>query len=280
MGRSTRSRPVRRQRFCISASSCRRRCSARPVAPGSPPLADRFGRVRVMVLAATFFGIGAIGSSLSWGSRQPSSSGASSVPGRRRASCHRACLHRRGRTTRDAPPWFAAAARHRVRLFASCWSTTGSHRPPVGQANHSASPRRGAGCWPPPPCGLIYGALSYGSPSPPATWSRFTKEEAARAVLQRFSGVNVDEQVRRSNGSRRRPDRIKLRELRGPRFGLLPIVWTASCCPCSNSSSASRDLLLLHHPVARRRILESQRAADERQSPASPTSCPRSPPSP
>jgi sugar porter (SP) family MFS transporter len=193
------------------------------------PLADRFGRVRVMVLAATFFGIGAIGSSLSW---DPGSLIFWRVVGGLAV----------GAASVIAPAYIAEVAPPEIRgrlgslqqlaivfgIFASLLVDYG-----IAQAAGGASEQLGfAAAWrwmlasaavP----ALIYGALSLRIPESPRYLVKVHKEEAARAVLQRFSGVNVDEQVREIERTLEgAPDRIKLRELRGPRFGLLPIVWT------------------------------------------------------
>ena len=73
---------------------------------------------------------------------------------------------------------------------------------------------------------LVYGVLSLQIPESPRYLVKIKEMTRARTVLQRFVGGDVDHQVRDIEKTLEgHTDQVHLRELRGPRFGLLPIVW-------------------------------------------------------
>lgn len=76
---------------------------------------------------------------------------------------------------------------------------------------------------------LIYGALVYGIPESPRHLVAKGRTREARKVLQQVLGIGSDAALDRKLGdieaSLHSQYHPKLRDLRGPRFGLLPVVW-------------------------------------------------------
>lgn len=76
---------------------------------------------------------------------------------------------------------------------------------------------------------LIYGALVFGIPESPRHLVAKGKPREARVVLQQVLGIRsevaLDNKLRDIERSLRSEYRPTLRDLRGPRFGLLPVVW-------------------------------------------------------
>ncbi len=193
------------------------------------PLSDRMGRVRVMVIAAMTFVVSAIGSALAfsawdlviWRVIGGLAVGAASV---------------------IAPAYIAEVAPARLRgrlgslqqlaivtgIFASQlvayllerWAGGAALPIPWGGAAwrwmyaSAAIPA------------LVYGALALRIPESPRYLVRKQRVPEARAVLARMIGGDVDGKIAEIEatlaGGR---EEIHLRELRGPRFGLLAIVW-------------------------------------------------------
>ena len=75
---------------------------------------------------------------------------------------------------------------------------------------------------------IVYGALSLGIPESPRYLVARGKTEAAAKVLQRVLGETADavqERIADIQKSIKREDKPSFRDLRGKRFGLLPLVW-------------------------------------------------------
>jgi sugar porter (SP) family MFS transporter len=193
------------------------------------PLADRFGRVRIMVVAAIVFAISAIGSSLAWG---PVSLMVLRVFGGLAV----------GAASVIAPAYIAEIAPAHLRgrlgslqqlaivtgiftsllidqLLAHAGGGAGGNVPWGGEAWRwmFASATIPA---------LVYGLLSLRIPESPRYLVKTKDLGKAREVLSRFVGGDVDlrikEIIRSLAGN---DDVVRLSDLRGPRLGLLPIVW-------------------------------------------------------
>ena len=75
---------------------------------------------------------------------------------------------------------------------------------------------------------IVYGLLSLGIPESPRYLVARNKDEAASKVLQRVLGespAQVKERIADIRQSIKREDKPSFRDLRGKRFGLLPLVW-------------------------------------------------------
>jgi MFS transporter, SP family, sugar:H+ symporter len=73
---------------------------------------------------------------------------------------------------------------------------------------------------------LIYGLLSLRIPESPRYLVRKNLIPQAKAVLERMVGGDVDGRIHEISASLKgNTDQVRLSDLRGPRFGLLPIVW-------------------------------------------------------
>ncbi len=73
---------------------------------------------------------------------------------------------------------------------------------------------------------VVYGALASQIPESPRYLVRIRETGKAADVLGRFVGGNVDAYIRDIERSLARGvEKVRLRDLRGPRLGLLPIVW-------------------------------------------------------
>jgi len=193
------------------------------------PIADRIGRVRVMVIAAVVFLVSAIGSALAfdpwslvfWRVIGGFAVGAASV---------------------IAPAYIAEVAPAELRgrlgslqqlaivtgIFASQIVSYALAESAGGAEKHFAW---GGEAWrwmfasaaiP----ALVYGALALQIPESPRYLVRLGKISQAREVINRMIGGDADARIKDIQASiAGQVDKVKLSALRGPRFGLLPIVW-------------------------------------------------------
>jgi sugar porter (SP) family MFS transporter len=193
------------------------------------PLADRFGRVRVMLLAAALFGIGAVGSAAAW---DPGSLIFWRLVGGMAV----------GAASVIAPAYIAEVSPPDIRgrlgslqqlaivfgIFVSLLVDYGLAQA-AGGADKQLALGGNAWRWMLASAAvpaLIYGLLSLRIPESPRYLVKIGQEDKARRVLERFNGGDVEPLVHRIHDTLEgAPDRISLRELRGPRFGLLPVVW-------------------------------------------------------
>jgi MFS transporter, SP family, sugar:H+ symporter len=73
---------------------------------------------------------------------------------------------------------------------------------------------------------VVYGVVALLIPESPRYLVRKQRPDEAHKVLAEYVGGDADNriaEIKRSLGNDE--EKVKLRELRGPRFGLLPIVW-------------------------------------------------------
>jgi sugar porter (SP) family MFS transporter len=194
------------------------------------PLADRMGRIRVMVIAATLFAISATGSGLSfsaweltiWRVMGGLAIGAASV---------------------IAPAYIAEMSPREIRgrlgslqqlaivsgIFASLLIDYAVAQAGGGSALGLVPWGGTAWRWmfisaaiP----AIVYGVLALQIPESPRYLVRRRRQPQARQILAHYVGGDVDEQVRDIEATLAgNVDKVRLRDLRGPRFGLLPIVW-------------------------------------------------------
>jgi sugar porter (SP) family MFS transporter len=194
------------------------------------PLADRFGRVKIMVVAAIFFAVSAIGSALAfaawdltiWRVVGGLAVGAASV---------------------IAPAYIAEMApaelRGRLGSLQQLAIVSGIF---VALLTDYALAASAGGAEQDVPWGgpawrwmfasaaipaAVYGIVALQIPESPRYLVRKQMIPRAREVLTKFVGGDVNRrisEIRRSLGSGE--EDVHLRDLRGPRLGLLPIVWT------------------------------------------------------
>lgn len=194
------------------------------------PLADRLGRIKVMVIAAILFAVSSIGSGLAfspwdltfWRVVGGLAVGAASV---------------------IAPAYIAEVSPPDIRgrlgslqqlaivtgIFASLLVDYAIAQAAGGSASDVVPWGGTAWRWmfisaavP----AVVYGLLALRIPESPRYLMKVNQESKARAVLARFMGGNVDGliiEIRQSLASGL--DRVRVRDLRGPKFGLMPIVW-------------------------------------------------------
>jgi sugar porter (SP) family MFS transporter len=193
------------------------------------PLADRLGRVRVMLIAAVVFLVSAIGSALAW---DPVSLtvwriisglavGAASViaPAYIAEISPTAIRGRLGSLQQLAIVTGIFAALLVDYLLATSAGGAGEQVPWGGTAwrwmfASAAVPA------------LVYGVLSLQVPESPRYLVRINQLTRAGEVLRRFVGGDIDLQVKRIATSLAGGEQVvRLGDLRGPRFGLRPIVW-------------------------------------------------------
>src|SRR5262245_38311170 len=194
------------------------------------PLADRLGRVRVMLIAAALFAISAIGSALAW---DPISLASWRVMGGLAI----------GAASVIAPAYIAeiAPAQQRGRLgslqqlaivvgiFVSLLVDYLLARSAGGAAEQMPW---GGTAWrwmfasaavP----AVVYGLLALTIPESPRYLVRRHRTTEARSVLDRFVGGDAAARIRAIGGTLvGAADVVHLKDLKGPRLGLLPIVWT------------------------------------------------------
>jgi sugar porter (SP) family MFS transporter len=193
------------------------------------PLSDRHGRLRVMLVAAVLFAVSAIGSALAvgpisltlWRLVGGLAVGAASVIAPAYIA-EIAPAHLRGRL--GSLQQLAIVTGIFVALLvdyvlAASAGGAGEDVPWGGTAWRwmfatAALPA------------LVYGVLALQIPESPRYLVQKDRLSEARAVLRRFVGGNVDLRIReisRSVGTDAAA--VRLSDLRGPRLGLLPIVW-------------------------------------------------------
>jgi MFS transporter, SP family, sugar:H+ symporter len=193
------------------------------------PISDRFGRVRVMVLAAIVFILSAVGSAFAFG---PWSLVFWRVFGGLAV----------GAASVIAPAYIAEIAPAELRgrlgslqqlaivtgIFASQLVAYGLARA-AGGAEKELWGHGEAWRWMYASAAipaLIWGILALGIPESPRYLVRKQLIPQAKAVLQKMIGGDVDRKIVEIQDSMKgNLDQVRLRELRGPRFGLLPIVW-------------------------------------------------------
>jgi SP family sugar:H+ symporter-like MFS transporter len=73
---------------------------------------------------------------------------------------------------------------------------------------------------------IVYGVLSFTIPESPRHLVAKGRLDEARAVLRRLLGdIHIDEKVAQIQGTLRTETKPSIRDLKGPALGLLPIVW-------------------------------------------------------
>jgi SP family sugar:H+ symporter-like MFS transporter len=72
---------------------------------------------------------------------------------------------------------------------------------------------------------LIYGVLALQIPESPRYLVAHHREREARTVLKRFVGGDPDSRIRDIVRTLKGEGQVRVRDLRGPKFGLMPIVW-------------------------------------------------------
>ncbi|WP_249714659.1 sugar porter family MFS transporter [Rhizomonospora bruguierae] len=190
------------------------------------PFADRVGRRRVMLLGGLLFAVGSIGAALAlgpltltyWRVIQGLGFGATSVM----AAAYIAEIapaHLRGRL--GTMMQLAIVAGIALSLLISLVISEAAGLP------HNPGRWRWLYAFEAIP-GLVFAYLSTRIPESPRYLVEQGRDNEARAVLDRFEGGDVDarvEQIRRS--SQGGGDRVSddVRELRGPRLGLQPVIW-------------------------------------------------------
>ncbi|SDY08839.1 MFS transporter, sugar porter (SP) family [Micromonospora pattaloongensis] len=193
------------------------------------PLADRVGRVRVMLIAAALFAVSAIGSGLAVG---PVSLAVWRIVGGLAI----------GTASVIAPAYIAemspAGLRGRLGSLQQLAIVLGIF---ISLLVDYALARVAGGAAEPVPWGgaawrwmfvsaaipaVVYGVLALQIPESPRFLVKQRHLDQARRVLARFVGGNVDARLREISRSLAGGEqKVHLSELRGPRFGLLPIVW-------------------------------------------------------
>ncbi len=194
------------------------------------PLADRLGRVRVMLMAATVFAITSIGSALCWG---PLSLMAWRILGGLAI----------GAASVIAPAYIAEIApadvRGRLGSLQQLAIVTGIFASllidqvlayAAGGASESVPWGGAAWRWMFAAAALpavVYGVLAAQIPESPRYLVAKDQLKKARDVLARFVGGDVDLRIREISRSLAGGEQaVRLRDLRGPKFGLQAIVWT------------------------------------------------------
>jgi SP family sugar:H+ symporter-like MFS transporter len=193
------------------------------------PLADRHGRIRVMVLAAALFALSGVGSALAW---NPLALIVMRLVGGLAI----------GAASVIAPAYIAEVAppdiRGRLGSLQQLAIVTGIFASLL--VDYAIAAAAGGASQPVPWGGaawrwmfasatvpaIVYGVLALQIPESPRYLVRIGQLDRARDVLRRYTGGDVDRQMRDIKQTLEgRTDQVKLKELRGPRFGLLPIVW-------------------------------------------------------
>nr|WP_308209912.1 MFS transporter [Actinomadura madurae] len=208
------------------------------------PLGDRIGRVRVMLIASVLFVVSSLGSALAfsavdltfWRLVGGLAIGAASV---------------------IAPAYIAEIAPAELRgrlgslqqmaivlgIFAALVVDYVIAQVSDGGATGTFPWGGGAWRWMFASCvvpAVMYGVIATTIPESPRYLVKKHETARARQVLRRVMGRgDVDTKIGEIARSIAADRPVHLRDLRGPRLGLLPIVWAASCCRSSSSSSAS-----------------------------------------
>jgi MFS transporter, SP family, sugar:H+ symporter len=194
------------------------------------PLADRLGRIKVMVIAAVLFAVSAIGSGLSFSAWELTAwrlLGGLAV----------------GAASVIAPAYIAEVAPPDIRgrlgslqqlaivtgIFASLLVDYAIAQSAGGSASNDVPWGGTAWRWMFVSAAVpatVYGVLALQIPESPRYLVKIRNLVQARDVLARFNGGDVDGQVRDIERSlQTNLDKVRVRDLRGPRFGLMPIVW-------------------------------------------------------
>jgi sugar porter (SP) family MFS transporter len=193
------------------------------------PLADRFGRVRIMLVAAVLFAISAIGSALAfapwdltiWRVIGGLAVGAASVI----APAYIAEMspaHLRGRLGSLQQLAIVTGIFVALLIDYVLASSAGGADQPVPWGGSAWRWMFASAVIP----ALVYGIVALRIPESPRYLVRKNLLPGAREVLTKFVGGDVDgriSEIKRSLGTGE--EDVHLRDLRGPRFGLLPIVW-------------------------------------------------------
>jgi sugar porter (SP) family MFS transporter len=193
------------------------------------PIADRHGRIRVMLLAATLFAISAIGSALAW---DPVSLMFWRVIGGLAV----------GAASVIAPAYIAEVApahiRGRLGSLQQLAIVTGIFTSLLVDYAIAAS---AGGASDDVPWGgtawrwmfasaavpaIVYGVMALQIPESPRYLVKIREVARAREVLRRFEGDDAEAHIHAIEKSLAgNVEKVELAELRGPRFGLQPIVW-------------------------------------------------------
>ncbi|SEG89167.1 MFS transporter, sugar porter (SP) family [Thermomonospora echinospora] len=192
------------------------------------PLADRFGRVRVMLLASLLFVVSALGSALAFGPADLTfwrvvgglAVGAASVIAPAYIA-EIAPAHLRGRlgSLQQLAIVTGIFAALLADYFIARVSGGAAGEFPLGGAAwrwmfaSAAVPA------------VIYGMIALAIPESPRYLVKKRQEGRARQVLGRLTDGDVDGKIRDIARTLREDRPVRLRDLRGPRLGLLPIVW-------------------------------------------------------
>jgi len=193
------------------------------------PLADRFGRVKVMVVAAVFFAVSAVGSGLAtspidltlWRVLGGLAVGAASVIAPAYIA-EMAPAHLRGRlgSLQQLAIVFGIFVALLVDALLANVAGGAAEDVPWGGAAwrwmfvSAAIPA------------FVYGIVALRIPESPRYLVRKGRLEKAREVLVKYVGGDPDERIGNIQRSLAgNEEKVELRDLRGPRFGLLPIVW-------------------------------------------------------
>jgi MFS transporter, SP family, sugar:H+ symporter len=193
------------------------------------PLADRFGRIRVMVIAAMLFVISSVGSGAAftawdltfWRLVGGLAIGAASViaPAYIAEIAPAEMRGRLGSLQQLAIVLGIFAALLTDYLLVRIAGGASKDVPWDGQAWRwmFASATIPA---------LVYGALSLMIPESPRYLVKKNRLVEAKRVLERIMGRgDIDQKIQEIHETLQTDRPVHLRELRGPRFGLLPIVW-------------------------------------------------------
>ncbi|MDG4826187.1 sugar porter family MFS transporter [Asanoa sp. WMMD1127] len=194
------------------------------------PIADRIGRVRSMVIAAVLFFIGAIGSALATG---PVTLTVWRIIGGMAV----------GAASVIAPAYIAEMAPARLRgrlgslqqlaivlgifvallIDALLANIAGSAADELALGGKAWRWMFATAAVP----AILYGLISLTIPESPRYLVRRGNVEQARKTLRRYVGGDTDERIKEIQHSLGTgAEDVRLRDLRGPRLGLQPIVWT------------------------------------------------------
>jgi SP family sugar:H+ symporter-like MFS transporter len=194
------------------------------------PIADRIGRVKVMVIAAVLFALSAIGSALAW---DPISLTVMRVVGGLAV----------GAASVIAPAYIAEVSPPSIRgrlgslqqlaivsgIFTSLLVDYGIAAAAGGSATDTVPWGGSAWRWMFASAAIpaiVYGAIALRIPESPRYLVKIRELGRARQVLRRFVGDDADTvmiDIQRSLEGKE--GAVRLRDLRGHRFGLMPIVW-------------------------------------------------------
>jgi SP family sugar:H+ symporter-like MFS transporter len=193
------------------------------------PFADRQGRIRVMVIAAILFAGSAVGSALAispevlmaWRVVGGLAIGAASVIAPAYIA-EVAPAHMRGRLGSLQQLAIVTGIFASLLVDYALAASAGGASQPVPWGGAAWRWMFASAAIP----AIVYGVLALQIPESPRFLVRIRELGKARDVLRRFVGGNVDGKVRDIERTlAAKIDAVRLSDLRGPRFGLLPIVW-------------------------------------------------------